>query len=243
MLDPYHFDAASHKRALDAAGIGATCVLTLTRDSHMPDHPEAARRFLLKAMDNMAVLESTYLAGCIAYNLGTLTGAPPTARERQTIIATMKLVAADAADRGIALALEVCNRYETHLYNTLADGRDTILAVGADNFKLHADTYHMNIEEESFYDALVNAADVLDYIHMSESHRGLVGSGTVKWDEVWRGLAAAGYQGSLVLESFAAVNPALAAATCIWRAPNRPSEVLAREGLVFLKAGAARYSL
>jgi D-psicose/D-tagatose/L-ribulose 3-epimerase len=101
----------------------------------------------------------------------------------------------------------------------------------------------MNIEEESFYDALVNAADVLDYIHMSESHRGLVGSGTVKWDEVWRGLAAAGYQGSLVLESFAAVNPALAAATCIWRAPNRPSEVLAREGLAFLKAGAARYSL
>jgi D-psicose/D-tagatose/L-ribulose 3-epimerase len=155
----------------------------------------------------------------------------------------MKLVAADAADRGIMLALEACNRYETHLYNTLADARDTLLAVGADNFKLHADTYHMNIEEEGFYKPLVAAADVLDYIHMSESHRGLVGSGTVNWDEVWRGLAAANFQGMLVLESFAAVNPALAAATCIWRPPNRPSEVLAREGLAFLRDGATRYGL
>lgn len=243
LLEPEKFDAASHRRALDDAGITATCSLTLTKATHMPDHPEAARRFLLTAMDKMAGIGCTYLTGCLAYNLGTLTGAPPTARERQTIVDTLRLVAADAADRGITLALEACNRYETHLYNTLADTRAALLAVGADNLKLHADTYHMNIEEESFYDALVDAADVLGYIHMSESHRGLVGSGTVKWDEVWRGLAAAKFTGNLVLESFAAVNPALAAATCIWRPPNRPAEVLAREGLAFLKAGVERYDL
>lgn len=243
LLEPDKFDAAAHKRALDDAGITATCSLTLPDDVHMPDHPEAARSFLLRAMDKMAVLDCDYLAGCIAYSLGTLTGAPPTARERQTIIDTLKLVAADAADRGIRLSLEACNRYETHLFNTLADTRDTIKAVGADNLKLHADTYHMNIEEEGFYNPIVAAADVLDYIHMSESHRGLVGSGTVKWDEVWRGLAAIKFQGQLVLESFAAINPALAAATCIWRPPNKPSEVLAREGLAFLKDGVQRYGL
>ncbi|MFN7210966.1 MAG: TIM barrel protein, partial [Aggregatilineales bacterium] len=90
---------------------------------------------------------------------------------------------------------EACNRYETYLYNTLADARQTVLAVGAPNLKLHADTYHMNIEEEGFYQPLVACADVLDYIHMSESHRGLVGSGTVNWEQIWQALAAIRFSG------------------------------------------------
>ncbi len=243
LLKPAEFDAKSHREALQKAGIGATCSLVLPRDSHMPDQPEKARDFLISAMDKMEELGSTYLGGCIAYSLGTLTGAPPTQAERQTVIDTLKDVAAEARKRGITLALEACNRYETYLYNTLSDTRDTILAVGADNLKLHADTYHMNIEEEGFYTPLVNAADVLDYIHMSESHRGLVGTGTVNWDQVWQGLADANFTGSLVLESFAAINPALAAATCLWRPPNQPPAVLAGEGLAFLKTGAEKYHL
>ncbi len=101
----------------------------------------------------------------------------------------------------------------------------------------------MNIEEEGFYDALVNASDVLDYIHMSESHRGLVGSGTVDWDEVYRWLAEARYTGPLVLETFAAINPDLATATCLMRSPLNAPGVMATEGLKFLREGATRAGL
>ncbi len=243
LLRPGEFDAKSHRQALDRAGIDATCSLVLPKDAHMPHHPERAQAFLTQALDAMEALECRYLGGCIAYALGVLTGAPPTAEERQTVVEVLTEVAADARRRGITLALEACNRYETYLYNTLADTRETILAVGADNLKLHADTYHMNIEEEGFYTPLVEAGDVLDYIHMSESHRGLVGTGTVIWEQVWRGLVDAGFQGHLVLESFAAINPDLAAATCLWRPPNQPPQVLAQEGLAFLKRGAAQYGL
>ncbi len=243
LLRPGEFDAKSHRQALDRAGIDATCSLVLPKDAHMPHHPERAQAFLTQALDAMEALECRYLGGCIAYALGVLTGAPPTAKERQTVVEVLTEVAADARRRGITLALEACNRYETYLYNTLADTRETILAVGADNLKLHADTYHMNIEEEGFYTPLVEAGDVLDYIHMSESHRGLVGTGTVIWEQVWRGLVDAGFQGHLVLESFAAINPDLAAATCLWRPPNQPPQVLAQEGLAFLKRGAAQYGL
>ncbi len=96
----------------------------------------------------------------------------------------------------------------------------------------------MNIEEEGFYNPIVGCAETLGYMHLSESHRGLVGSGTVHWPDVFRGLKDANYRGPLVLESFAAINPDLAAATCLWRPPNQPSEVLAREGLAFLRRGA-----
>jgi D-psicose/D-tagatose/L-ribulose 3-epimerase len=101
----------------------------------------------------------------------------------------------------------------------------------------------MNIEEEGFYKPLVACAETLGYMHLSESHRGLVGSGTVNWDEVFRGLVDARYTGPLVLESFAAINPDLAAATCLWRPPNQPPGVLAAEGLRFLRERAAAAGL
>jgi D-psicose/D-tagatose/L-ribulose 3-epimerase len=243
LLKPQTFDVASHRAALKNAGIEATCSLVLPKDAHMPHHPERARAFLTSALDVMEALGSHYLGGCIAYALGTLTGKPPTQDERDTVVAVLKDVAADAKRRGITLALEACNRYETYLYNTLADARETILAVGADNLKLHADTYHMNIEEEGFYRPLLASADVLDYIHMSESHRGLVGSGTVIWEQFWQALRDIDYRGHLVLESFAAINPDLMAATCLWRPPNQAPEVLARQGLKFLREGANRYGL
>ncbi|MDX2141448.1 MAG: sugar phosphate isomerase/epimerase [Chloroflexota bacterium] len=243
LLKPDEFDAASHRAALNKAGIQGTTSLALPKEVHMPFYPEAARDFLYAALAKTEEVGSQYLGGCIAYHLGTLTGKPPTAEERAIVVEMLKDVAAEAKRRGITILLEACNRYETYLYNTLADTRETILAVGADNLKLHADTYHMNIEEEGFYTPIVNTADVLAYIHMSESHRGLVGSGTVNWDQVWRGLADIHFDGFLVLESFAAVNPDLQAATCLWRPTNQPSEVLGSEGIKFLREGAAKYGL
>ncbi len=243
LLNPKTFDAESHKRSLKSAGISATASLALPKDCHMPKYPKKAKAFLRSALDKVEALGSQYLGGCTAYHLGTLTGKPPTNEERDTVVQVLGEVAADAQKRGITMALEACNRYETYLYNSLADTRDTILKIGLDNLKLHADTYHMNIEEEGFYTPIVETADVLDYVHMSESHRGLVGSGTVTWSEVWKGLKKIKFKGYLVLESFSAINPDLMAATCLWRPPNHSSEVLASEGIKFLKEGAAKANL
>lgn len=246
LLRPAEFDAPAHKKALKKAKIGATASLVLPKDSHMPKRPKKAKAFLIQALEKVEAIGSTYLCGCIAYSLGTLTGAPPTPEERQTVVEVMAEVAQEAKKRGITLGFEVCNRYETYLYNSLEDGREAVLAIralGADNIELHADTYHMNIEEEGFLNPIVKCADVLGYMHMSESHRGLVGSGTVNWQQVFKGLAKANYKGPLVLESFAAVNPDLAAATCLWRPPNQPPSVLAREGLKFLREGAEKAGL
>jgi len=243
LLNPAAFDVPSHTATLKQAGISATYSLVLPKGHQMSIYPEKARTFLLGALDTIQSAEGDYLCGCIAYELGFLTGKPPSVQERATVVEVLRDLAGEAARRGIRLGLEACNRYETYLYNTLEDTRQTILAVGSDTLKLHADTYHMNIEEEGFAKPIRATADVLDYIHMSESHRGLVGSGTVNWDQVWATLTEINYQGYLVLESFAAINPDLQAATCLWRPPNQSSEVLAREGLAFLKAGATRAGL
>lgn len=243
MLKPEEFDAAAHKKALDDAGIYAVVSLALPRGKHMANNPQGAKEFLIQAMDKMVQMDSHYLAGCIAYDLGYLTGEPPTEQELDTVAGMLREVSEEAKQRDIMLALEACNRYETYMFNTLSDTKKTIQKVGVDNLKLHGDTYHMNIEERGFYQPILDTADVLDYLHMSESHRGLVGSGTVKWDEVWKALAEVKYDGALVLESFAAINPDLRAATCLWRPPQETSDQLATEGLAFLKEGAKAHGL
>ena len=90
---------------------------------------------------------------------------------------------------------------------------------------------------------ILESADVLDYVHMSESHRGMVGTGTVDWDEVFMALRDAKFDGYLALESFAAVNPTIAAATCLWRSPKYSGAELAAGGLEFLRGMATKYGL
>jgi D-psicose/D-tagatose/L-ribulose 3-epimerase len=243
LLKPQDFDAASHKKALAAAGIEGRTSLALPAEVHLPFQPRKAQEFLLSALEKVEAVGSTFLGGCIAYSLGVFTNQPPTEAERQAVIDVIGEVAVAAKKRGITLGFETVNRYESYLYNTLADGRATIKAIGADNLVLHPDVYHMNIEEEGFYQPLVDCADVLGYIHISESHRGLVGTGTVNWDEVFRGLADAHYSGPLTLESFTAINPDLMAATKLWRPPHQSSEVLAGQGLKFMRAKAEQFGL
>lgn len=243
LLRPERFDAPSHAATLSEAGIEATASVVLPEGAHMAHRPAAAKRFLLAALDRLEAVGGTTLCGCIAYSLGTFTGRPPSEEERSIVVDTLSEVAQDARGRNMTLGFEVCNRYETYMYNTLASGIEAIRATGSDNILLHADTYHMNIEEEGFFEPLAASGSLLGYIHMSESHRGLVGTGTVDWEQVFRGLAAIGYDGPLVLESFASINEDLRAATKLWRTPSQPPRVLAAEGLKFLREGAARAGL
>ena len=78
---------------------------------------------------------------------------------------------------------------------------------------------------------------------MSESHRGLIGTGTINGEEVFHGLADAHYTGPLVLEAFTANNPSLVAAIRLWRPPKQPPEVLAREGLKYHQAWSEKVGL
>ena len=243
MLRPESFDALLTKRQLDEHGLEAICSLVLPREAHMPAQPEAARDFLRLALDQVAAIRSSFLGGVLYGHLGHLTGTPPTAEERSTCARVLSEVAAYAKERGITLGLEPVNRYETYLFNTIADTLALIDAIGADNVTVHADTYHMNIEEPGFHRPLQSTRGRLGCIHCSESDRGVPGQGNVHWEAVFQGLKAIDYRGPLVLESFAAINPDLAGATCMWRSPSYTSDQLAGEGVAFLRERAEAVGL
>ncbi len=246
LLKPAAFDAKAHKKALKKAGIGAVASTVLPRDAHIPIDRKKAKKFLITCLDKLEAIGGTYLCGCIGFAHGYITGAPPTAEERQAVIETITEVAHEAKKRGITLGFEVCNRYETYMYNTLEDGQAAVKAIraaGADNIELHGDTYQMTTEEEGFFKPIMATAETLGYMHMSESHRGMLGTGTINWEAVFQGLRAINYKGPLVLESFAAINADLIRATCLWRPPNQPPAILASESLKFMRAGAEKIGL
>ena len=57
------------------------------------------------------------------------------------------------------------------------------------------------------------------YVHIGESHRGYLGTGSVPWEPFWRGLVEMGYTGPLTFESFssAVASKSLSTTLCVWR--------------------------
>ncbi len=243
LLRPHEFDVAWTKGMLEKHGLEATFSLGLPVDASLPGQPDRAKTFLFKVLQVIHQMNSDLLTGVIYGTLGQLPGHPPTPQELEIVAKTIKQVAREAATLGLRLGIEPVNRYETHLINLGSQGLDLIKAIGEPNVFLHLDTYHMNIEEKGFEGPIVQAGNKLQYIHLSESDRGTPGAGNVQWDKVFSGLAAIGYQGDLVMESFVALNPDIARATCIWRDVAGDPAILVREGLRFLRGKAIEHGL
>ena len=243
LLHPESMDVSGTRELLDRYGIGSTCSLGLPKAAHLPFAPDAAERFLRTAVDVTAALGSDALSGAIYTHLGTLTRKPPTEDELAEVARVIKSVARYAAQQDVSLGIEAINRYETYLIN-LASQADAMLdRIDEPNVFVHLDTYHMNIEEKGFYDPIVATGSWMQYIHLSESDRGTPGTGNVHWDEVFRGLEAIGYNGRLVMESFAAVNEDIIGATALWRDVVGDPQALIRDGLTFLRDKAAEHDL
>ena len=133
-----------------------------------------------------------------------------------------------ARDRGVYIAVEPLNRYETSLVNLASDVLRFIEDVGEENVKAHFDTYHANIEEKSFSSAIRMLGDKLFHVHACENDRGTPGTGHIPWREVAEALKDIGYERWLVIETFQPGIKEIARAASIWLSlihisePTRP---------------------
>lgn len=157
-------------------------------------------------------------------------------REWDLAVQGLRQASKMASDYGVTLAIEPLNRFETDLVNTASQAKRLIQAVDSPSVRIHLDTFHMHIEEQCVYSAIMHAGADLVYLDASESDRGTPGKGQVHWQEVVRGLRDSGYSGDCVIESFTPECEAVAEAAAIWR-PLAPSQdALASDGCRFLKA-------
>ncbi|MEI6948897.1 sugar phosphate isomerase/epimerase [Paraflavisolibacter sp. H34] len=236
-------DAATVKKQLDRSGIEGRCSLILPKDCHLPLYPEKGLRHLKGALDKVAEMGGNFLGGVLYGAIGAFSGEPCTAHEKALLRQVFTEVAAYAGQRGITVALEPINRYETYVLTSAAETLELVRSTGAANLALMLDTFHMNIEENSFYHPVVQAGNRLRYLHMTENDRGMLGEGNVRWDDLFRGLAQGGFNGCLVLENFSSELAELVGPTSLWRTSRYNSEDLATGSLRFMQEKAKQWGL
>jgi len=98
------------------------------------------------------------------------------------------------------LLFEPLNRYETNLFNRLADTAAFLQTLEAKNVKILADLYHMNIEEVSLAGALIAAGEQIGHVHFADSNRHAIGFGHTEMAPVIKALREIGYAGYLSAE-------------------------------------------
>lgn len=243
LLSPDKVDTAHSRRLLEAKGMPAVCSLGLPEGKRASTNPEAAVDFLRFALDQTAAIGAQALTGVTYGGIGERTGLPPTETERDNVARVLADAAAYARRLGLAFGIEPVNRYENHIINTGWQAVAMIEKVGADNIFVHLDTYHMNIEERGLALGILDAAEHLRYIHLSESDRGTPGAGNVRWDEIFAALKAVNFSGGLAMESFIDMPPEMAYGLAVWRPVAESRDVVLREGLPFLKNKARQYGL
>ena len=72
---------------------------------------------------------------------------------------------------------------------TASRALDMLDEVDAPNVVVHLDTYHMNIEESDFMQPVLACGKRLGCVHIGESNRGYLGSGTIDFAQFFHALA------------------------------------------------------
>lgn len=238
-------DAAAIRARAEALGMGL-CTSTACAEATDPTSDDPAVRaagleYLKACIQATAEMGGTVFTGVTYSAIGRRITGRPTEAHWAHAADTLREAARFAAGLGVTVGIEAINRYETFLINTADQALALQARIGEPNVKVHLDAYHMNIEEHDFYTPTLRAASELCHFHLSESHRGTPGTGTVDWDGIYRALAEAKYVGIVGMESFESVSPAMAAATCMWRSLAESSDQLLRDGLQYLKSLEAKY--
>jgi sugar phosphate isomerase/epimerase len=131
--------------------------------------------------------------------LGLIRGITPRGQSHEQsmayLVAALKECSAAAAQAGVRYALEPLNRYETDLIHTVADGLALIEQVGAANFGLLLDTFHMNIEEPNIEESIRQAGSCIFHFHVADSNRWHPGAGHLDFASILRTLFGTGYGG------------------------------------------------
>ena len=104
------------------------------------------------------------------------------------LISALQECAEEAGKYQVYLGLEVINRYESDVINTVEEGLELLELVGSPWLQLHLDTYHMNIEERDIANSIRLAQGKICHVHVADSDRWYVGHGHYDFEETLRAL-------------------------------------------------------
>src|SRR5258708_7079906 len=195
------------KAAGAAGGWGLTYSIGMTADMDLLSENAGTRKkgiaFLQDVSRAMKQIGGTVMAGV---NYGSwprklLPGEDKRVLTDRAVEGVREAIKA-AEDCGVFFCVEVVNRFEQFIMNTAAEGIAFAERVGSPNCKVHLDTFHMNIEEDSIEGAICEAGSWLGHFHLGETNRRPPGRRPMPSAAIFRAFPETNYQGALVMEPF-----------------------------------------
>ena len=239
------FDTEAVKKRLRDAGTDAVTSTVLLRGTDItspdPDIRANGIAYLKACVRATAAIGKTSFSGVVYSEHVKETNRRPAEREWELAAEGLREAAKVGREYGVQFGIEPVNRYESNLINTCGQAKKLKAMIGEPNIRIHLDTYHMNIEEKSFYDATIEAGEDLIHYHLCENDRGIPGTGLVHWDDIFRALGELNYSGYAALESFVDVTDNMK--TWVWRQLAPDGDTLVREGVAFVRGLMKKHGL
>lgn len=130
---------------------------------------------------------------------------------------SLREVVKTAGDYGITLAVEIVNRFESPILNTVSEGIRFIEEIDHPSIGLLLDTFHMNIEEDDLSKAIISAGKHIKHMHFCENNRKLPGQGHIPWKYIAKALTEVNYNDTIVIESLPFPYGSVSDRLNIWR--------------------------
>lgn len=244
--DPSLIDAKEVKKALQIYGLKAIICGAFGPSRDLTSEDETLHKnsfsYIEACLDLCVEVGSGFLGGPMYSAVGKARMVSPEVRkmEWERAVKNLRVVCEMAADRGLKIALEPLNRFESDLVNTSEDVLRLVNDINHPAAQIMLDGFHMNIEERNIEKAIMTAGDKLIHFQVSENYRGTPGTGQTNWQAYKNGLEAINYERAITIESFTPENKELAGAVCFWHPMAESQDEFAIDGIRFLKKWATQ---
>lgn len=194
---------------LQRGEIGISAICALHRGWVIDPDPEARqaaledlRSLLTQAgeLGGVPVFIIPILGYTLALPGGSSTGRSQ-AEDREVLVGALARLAEHAEKVGSEILLEVINRYEAPVGNTLAECAALVQQVSSPACAMLPDFFHMNIEEAALPAALYQNCAQIGHVHAGDSKRTFPGFGHLNYAALIQALVAGDYQGYLTVDA------------------------------------------
>jgi sugar phosphate isomerase/epimerase len=207
--EPDQYDIAETRRLLKEYGIRCWGSVTLTlgeRNLAAKDTAQRARSvdYVKNVITMVNELEGE-IATVVPVTVGKITPDGTEQEEWSWVVESVKECYQHAKKKGVRVALEPLNRFETYLFNKSSQVVRLAEEIGPD-CGVCLDAFHLNIEEADMFEAIRHAGSRLYDFHIADNNRMAAGQGALDWKKIVATLKEVGYDGALTNEFVAPVD-------------------------------------
>ena len=207
--EPKQYDIKETRKLLKEHGIRCWGAVTLTlgeRNLAAKDEGQRARSVdYVKSVITMVSELDGEIITLVPATVGKVVPDGTEEEEWKWVVDATKECFAHGKKKGVKIAIEPLNRFETYFFNRAAQALALADAVSPE-CGVCLDAFHLNIEEEDMYDAIRLAGKRLFDFHVADNNRFAAGLGQLDWKKIIGTLKEIGYDGAVTNEFVAPVD-------------------------------------